>query len=303
MLDPVILYRVYHRLWRRSVPLVPAIMHRLNRKLTGCDLPPSIRIGCGTEFAHWGPGVAVSPHSMIGADCRLYPGARVLVDASVHPPPHIAIGDRVQIGVGAVVLASHDLVVGNDAQIGAGALVRDSVAAGETVVRCDDIHLRDRYRQPEQRRRPLVNPVRIHAISRWAYLRKLPLLPGLFYRLNYLLNRCVLAPTSQIAPTARVDRWVALSFANVWPGAILRHGVLIARNVRHRKAIQKSHIEIKSGAEIGAGAIIIGADGLQIGAGSRVADGAVVHKSVPPGCTVAGVPARIMSRPKDESPQ
>jgi serine acetyltransferase len=123
-----------------------------------------------------------------------------------------------------------------------------------------------------------------------------PWLPGLFYRLNYLLNRCILVPTSRISSTARVGRWVGLSFANVGPGAVLEDGVVIARNVRHRKAVQEAYIEIEAGAKIGAKALIVGVDGMRIGEGARVEAGAVVHKSVPSGGSAAGVPAQIVAR-------
>ena len=297
MFDPVSLYRVYHRLWRRRVPMLPAALYRLNRLVTGCDLPPSVVVGCDPGFAHWGLVVAVGPNTIIGDHCRLYPACRVLPAEAAEPWPQVTIGDRVQIGVGAVILAQRDLAIGNDAQIGAGALVVESVPAGATIVRCSDIHLRDRHREPQGRRGHVANPVTIHAVSRWLYLRKVPWLPGLFYRLNYLLNRCILAPTSRMSSTARVGRWVALSFANLGPGVVLEDGVVIARNVRHRRAVQDAYIEIEAGAKIGAQAIIVGADGMRIGEGARVEAGAVVHKSVPSGCNAAGVPARIVAPP------
>ena len=52
---------------------------------------------------------------------------------------------------------------------------------------------------------------------------------------------------------------------------------------------------IEDGASIGGGAVIL--PGLRIGAGARVGAGAVVTKDVPPGATVVGNPARILTKP------
>lgn len=68
--------------------------------------------------------------------------------------------------------------------------------------------------------------------------------------------------------------------------------------------LQKIHpekilpVHIKKGAWIGAGAIIL--PGVTIGECSIVAAGAVVTKSVPPYTMVAGVPAKVVKRLKEE---
>ncbi|MFL6209396.1 MAG: acyltransferase [Pyrinomonadaceae bacterium] len=51
---------------------------------------------------------------------------------------------------------------------------------------------------------------------------------------------------------------------------------------------------VRRGASIGTGATILG--GLEIGAGAIVGAGAVVTRTVPPGATVAGNPARVIKR-------
>lgn len=52
---------------------------------------------------------------------------------------------------------------------------------------------------------------------------------------------------------------------------------------------------VRAGASIGSGALIMG--GVTIGAGATVGAGAVVLHDVAPGEIVAGVPARVLSRP------
>ncbi|MEW6706191.1 MAG: serine O-acetyltransferase [Pseudomonadota bacterium] len=52
------------------------------------------------------------------------------------------------------------------------------------------------------------------------------------------------------------------------------------------------HPKVRTGVMIGAGAKILG--NIEVGAMSKVAAGSVVLKNVPPHCTVAGIPARVV---------
>lgn len=57
-------------------------------------------------------------------------------------------------------------------------------------------------------------------------------------------------------------------------------------------AHEDRHPKIGKGVMIGAGARVLG--NIEVGDGARIAAGSVVLKAVPPGCTVAGVPAKIV---------
>ncbi len=60
------------------------------------------------------------------------------------------------------------------------------------------------------------------------------------------------------------------------------------------------HPKVRAGVLIGAGAKILG--NVEVGEGAKVAAGSVVLEDVPPHCTVAGVPARVVGRPHVERP-
>ena len=53
------------------------------------------------------------------------------------------------------------------------------------------------------------------------------------------------------------------------------------------------HPKIRAGVLIGAGAKVLG--NVEVGEGAKIGAGSVVLSSVPPHCTVAGVPAKIVS--------
>lgn len=60
------------------------------------------------------------------------------------------------------------------------------------------------------------------------------------------------------------------------------------------------HPKIGKGVLLGAGAKVLG--NITVGDYAKVASGSVVLKDVPPGCTVAGVPARLVNCPTEATP-
>jgi UDP-2-acetamido-3-amino-2,3-dideoxy-glucuronate N-acetyltransferase len=88
------------------------------------------------------------------------------------------------------------------------------------------------------------------------------------------------------------------------------HGVMFI-NDRYPRAAADGRLQTESdwtvqptlvrrGASIGSGAVVL--CGVTIGEGAFVGAGAVVTADVPPGATVAGVPARVLVRREDGTP-
>jgi acetyltransferase-like isoleucine patch superfamily enzyme len=82
------------------------------------------------------------------------------------------------------------------------------------------------------------------------------------------------------------------------------HGVLFVNDRHPRSVTPKGHLKggddwtlehtlVEHGASLGSGAVVL--CGVTIGAGAEVGAGAVVTRDVPPGETVAGVPARALA--------
>ena len=83
------------------------------------------------------------------------------------------------------------------------------------------------------------------------------------------------------------------------------HGVVFINDRRPAAAVDGGRMQtaedwellrtsVQDGATIGSGAVILG--GVTVGAGAMVGAGAVVARDVPPGATVAGVPAAALAR-------
>jgi len=107
-----------------------------------------------------------------------------------------------------------------------------------------------------------------------------------------------LAFAVDIHPAARIGAGVMLDHATgivVGETAVIEDDVSLLQNVTlggTGKEHGDRHPKVRSGVMIGAGATILG--NIEIGAMSKVAAGSVVLRDVPPHCTVAGVPSRIV---------
>jgi len=114
----------------------------------------------------------------------------------------------------------------------------------------------------------------------------------------YLQSRSSDVFQTDIHPAARIGAGVFLDHATglvVGETAVIEDDVSLLQNVTlggTGKQAGDRHPKVRKGTIIGAGAKILG--NIDIGANARIAAGAVVLSSVPPGATVAGVPAKIL---------
>jgi serine O-acetyltransferase len=115
-----------------------------------------------------------------------------------------------------------------------------------------------------------------------------------------LSNRACVTYCVDIHPAAHIGTGVMLDHGTgivIGETAKVDDNVSILQNVTlggTGKERGDRHPKIRSGVMIGAGAKILG--NIEIGSMSKVAAGSVVLENVPPYCTVAGVPAKIVRR-------
>ena len=109
-----------------------------------------------------------------------------------------------------------------------------------------------------------------------------------------------------IHPAARIGRGLMLDHATgivVGETAVIGDDVSILHSVTlggTGKETGDRHPKIRHGVLLAAGCKIIG--NIEVGEGAKVGAGSVVLHDVPPHVTVAGVPAVIVGRPREESP-
>lgn len=118
--------------WILTIPILVAY-RIVTEWFCHLELPAATQIGKGLIIDH-GYSLVVNKHAIIGDNCRLRHGVtigcKVNEDGSQGPSPRI--GDRVEIGAGAIIIG--DIKVGNDVIIGAGAVVTKDVPDGVVVV-------------------------------------------------------------------------------------------------------------------------------------------------------------------------
>lgn len=114
----------------------------------------------------------------------------------------------------------------------------------------------------------------------------------------YIQSRASQVFQVDINPAARIGRGIMLDHATglvVGETAVIGDNCSIMQDVTlggTGKADEDRHPKVGEGVLIGAGAKVLG--NIRVGKCSRIGAGSVVTKEVPPGVTVAGVPARII---------
>jgi serine O-acetyltransferase len=123
---------------------------------------------------------------------------------------------------------------------------------------------------------------------------------------RYLQARASVVFALDIHPAARIGAGVFIDHGTaivIGETAVVGDDVSILHSVTLGGTGKESgdrHPKIGAGVLLGAGACVLG--NVEVGDGSKVAAGSVVLRPVPSHTTVAGVPARVMGRPRDARP-
>lgn len=139
-----------------------------------------------------------------------------------------------------------------------------------------------------------------HRVSHWMWTH------GRETLAHYLQSRASEIFQVDIHPAARMGAGIFLDHgtgivigetAVVEDDVSMLHGVTLGGTGAERG---DRHPKIGKGVLLGAGAKVLG--NIKVGDYAKVASGSVVLKPVPPGCTAAGVPARLVNCPTCEEP-
>ena len=141
---------------------------------------------------------------------------------------------------------------------------------------------------------PGVHALAWHKLGHWLYRHRVFGLARFLSQLVRFFTGIEIHPGAVIGRGVFIDHGMGVVIGET---AIVGSDVTIYQGVTlggTGKETGKRHPTIEDGVVVSAGAIVLGS--ITVGANSKIGAGAVVIHDVPPGCTVVGVPGRVVAR-------
>lgn len=127
--------------------------------------------------------------------------------------------------------------------------------------------------------------------ERWCYTHHLKLLSRVIFRTMQLLLGCTIPPSTDIKKNCTIAHFHGIVIHHE---TIIGEGTTIYQNVTLGGRNGEPGPKIGKNCIIGAGACVLG--NITIGDNVKIGANAVVLVSIPDGCTVVGVPGKIVRR-------
>jgi serine O-acetyltransferase len=251
---------------------------------------------------------------VVAAQHEIWSALRASAEAAVREEPHLASQ------MSAVILSHDDLASALSFQIGrklgdselgpmsVREVCRDAFAADPSIVSAAEADLRA-VSERDPAIKTLLQPflyfkgfqaLQAHRVSHWLWNQGRETLAFHFQSRISELFQVDIHPAAKLGSGLFLDHGTGIVIgetAVVGDEVSMLHAVTLGGTGAERG---DRHPKIGRGVLLGAGAKVLG--NITIGDYAKVASGSVVLKDVPAGCTVAGVPARLVNCPTDATP-
>lgn len=147
---------------------------------------------------------------------------------------------------------------------------------------------------------PGLHAIWMHRIAHSLWNKQFFFLARLTSHISRTLTGIEIHPGAKLGKRVFIDHGSGVVIgetAEVGDDVLIYMGVVLGGTALERK---KRHPTVENEAVLGSGAIVLGP--ITIGRGAKVGAGSVVVRSVPPGATVVGVPAKIAGMPQSSVP-
>lgn len=124
-------HRIAHSIQKIKIPFLPRLISNFARLLTGVEIHPSAQIGRGVFIDH-GMGVVIGETAIIGDYTTIYQGVTLGGTGKEIGKRHPTLGHEIVVGAGAKILGN--IAIGDRVNIGAGSIVLRDVPDDCTVV-------------------------------------------------------------------------------------------------------------------------------------------------------------------------
>ena len=141
---------------------------------------------------------------------------------------------------------------------------------------------------------PGLRAIWMHRVAHFLWKKGFRLLARIISEISRFLNGIEIHPGAQIGKRFFIDHGMGVVIGEttiIGDDCTLYQGVTLGGTGKEKG---KRHPTLGNGVVVGAGAKILG--NITIGDNARIGAGSVVVRSVPPNCTVVGVPGRIVRR-------
>ncbi len=141
---------------------------------------------------------------------------------------------------------------------------------------------------------PGLRAIWMHRVAHFLWKKGFRLLARMISEFSRFLNGIEIHPGAQIGRRFFIDHGMGVVIGEttiIGDDCTLYQGVTLGGTGKEKG---KRHPTLGNGVVVGAGAKILG--NITIGDNARIGAGSVVVRSVPPNCTVVGVPGRIVKR-------
>lgn len=126
--------KFYCRIYSKGLCRIASLLAKLVRIFFSCDIPPSVVIGKGLHLPHYGLGVVIHPHTVIGDNCVIYQNVTIGVKYKGDESFSCLLENGVFIGCGAVILGSGKMKIGENSKIGSNSVLFESIPNNSTAV-------------------------------------------------------------------------------------------------------------------------------------------------------------------------
>lgn len=144
---------------------------------------------------------------------------------------------------------------------------------------------------------PGLHALYLHRMAHWLYRRRWFFLARLVSHFNRLVTAIEIHPGAQIGPGFFIDHGAGVVIGEttiIGEDVTIYQGVVLGGTGKEKG---KRHPTIGDRVVISAGAMVLG--NISIEEDCKIGAGAVVINSVPPGCTVVGVPGQVVKQDGD----